>query len=99
MRHGRGEVALIRNGLDKLSRRCVRKKEPLVTVMAVMMESRTYIPLQIIVSHVPSHAEEVPEHTQHDVIAKDDDLPPEELLDGRGCSPDGYLGFWRVGGL
>ncbi len=48
-------------------------------VMVVMMESRTYILLQIIASHVRSHAEEVPEHTQHDVIAKDDDLLPEEI--------------------
>ncbi len=55
-----------------------RREEPPVTVMAVMLESRTHISLQIIVSHVRSHADQVPEHTQHDVIGKDDDLLPEE---------------------
>ncbi len=66
MRRERGEVTLIKNGLDKLSRRCVRKRreEPPVTVTVVMMETRTYISLQIVVSHIRSQAEEVPEHTQ-----------------------------------
>jgi hypothetical protein len=39
----------------------------------------TYISLQIIVSHVRFHADEVSEHAQHDILAEDDDLLPEEF--------------------
>ena len=49
-----------------------RREEPPVTVMAVMLESRTHISLQIIVSHVRFHAGQVPGHTQHDVIGKEE---------------------------
>jgi hypothetical protein len=44
-----------------------------------MGHTSTYISLQIFVPRVRFHADEVPEHARHDVIAKDDDLLPEEF--------------------
>jgi hypothetical protein len=39
----------------------------------------TYISLQIFVPRVRFHADEVPEHARHHIIAEDDDFLPEEL--------------------
>jgi hypothetical protein len=43
----------------------------------------THITLQIFVPRVRFHADEVAEHARHDVVAKDDDLLPEELQPAR----------------
>lgn len=43
----------------------------------------TYITLQIFVPRVALDADQVPEHARHDVVAKDDDLLPEEFQTAR----------------
>ena len=54
----------------------------------------TYISLQIFVPRVRLHADEVPEHARHHVVAKDDDLLPEELQPARVAH---HVDLWDLG--
>ena len=49
----------------------------------VAIKHGTYITLQIFVPRVRLHADEVPEHARHHVLAEDDDLLLKELEPAR----------------